>query len=104
LVPPEKVRETFDCKPTSCRRCGEGLRGDDPTPLIHQVAELPEVEPFVDEYRLHRLACPGCGETTCGALPPGVPRGGFGAVSAGRDGPVCRSLPAEQFDEIREKS
>jgi transposase len=78
LVPPEKVHETFDCKPTSCRRCGEELRGDDPTPLIHQVAELPKVEPIVDEYRLHRLACPGCGETTCGSLPPGVPRGGFG--------------------------
>src|SRR5438445_10451541 len=24
LVPPEKVHETFDCKPTSCRRSGEG--------------------------------------------------------------------------------
>src|SRR3954462_4704935 len=78
LVPPQKVRETFDCKPASCRRCGEELRGDDPTSLIHQVAELPKVEPIVDEYRLHRLACPGCGGTTCGALPPGVPRGGFG--------------------------
>src|SRR4051812_5005380 len=78
LVPPEQVRETFDCKPTSCRRCGDELQGDDPTPLIHQVAELPKVEPIVDEYRLHRLACPGCGETTCAALPPGVPRGGFG--------------------------
>jgi transposase len=78
LVPPEKVRETFECKPTSCRRCGDELRGEDPTPLIHQVAELPRVEPIVDEYRLHRLACPGCGETTCGTLPPGVPRGGFG--------------------------
>src|SRR3954468_12484684 len=77
-VPPEKVRETFDCKPTSCRRCGEELRGDDPSPLIHQVAELPKVEPIVDEYRLHRLACPGCGATTCATLPPGVPRGGFG--------------------------
>src|SRR4051795_2787962 len=78
LVPPEKVHETFDCKPISCRRCGEGLQGDDPAPLIHQVAELPKDEPIVDEYRLHRLACPGCGETTCAAWPPGVPRGGFG--------------------------
>ena len=78
MVPPEEVHETFECKPTSCRRCGEGLQGDDPTPLIHQVAELPRVEPIVDEYRLHRLACPGCGATTCGVLPPGVPRGGFG--------------------------
>ena len=78
LVPPEKVRETFDCKSTACRRCGQGLSGDDPEPLIHQVAELPRIETVVDEYRLHRLACPACGETTCGTLPRGVPTGGFG--------------------------
>lgn len=78
LVPPEKIRETTVCKPTACRRCGEELSGDDPEPLIHQVAELPKIEPIVDEYRLHRLICPGCGETTCGTLPPGVPTGCFG--------------------------
>jgi transposase len=78
LVPPEKVRETFTCKPTHCRRCGHGLLGDDLTPLIHQVAESPKVEPFVDEYRLHRLACPDCGATTCATLPPGVPTLRFG--------------------------
>ena len=49
-----------------------------PNPVIHQVAELPKIEPIVDEYRLHRLTCPACGETTCGALPPGVPTGCFG--------------------------
>ncbi len=78
LVPPERVRDIFTCKPTNCRRCGQGLLGDDPTPLIHQVAELPKVEPIVDEYRLHRLLCPGCGKTTCASLPPGVPTGRFG--------------------------
>jgi transposase len=78
LVPPEKVRESFDCKPSACRRCGHELSGDDPEPLIHQVADLPKIEPIVDEYRLHRLVCPDCGETTCGALPPGVPAGSFG--------------------------
>jgi transposase len=78
LVPPEKVRETFDCKPSTCRRCGHELSGDDPEPLVHQVAELPKIEPIVDEYRLHRLACPDCGETTCGVLPPDVPAGSFG--------------------------
>src|SRR5204863_2223927 len=78
LVPPEKIHETFECKPTTCRRCGQELRGDDPAPLIHQVAELPRIEPIVDEYRLHRLACPDCGETTCGTLPEGVPTVRFG--------------------------
>ena len=78
LVPPERLRQTFDCKPDSCRRCGQGLAGDDPQPLIHQVAELPKIEPFVDEYRLHRLTCPACRATTCGVLPEGVPAGCFG--------------------------
>lgn len=78
LVPPEKVRQTTDCKPAACRRCHQPLQGDDLTPLIHQVAELPRIEPIVDEYRLHRLTCPHCGETTCGLLPPGVPTGSFG--------------------------
>lgn len=78
LVPPEKLRETFHCRPVACRRCGHPLAGEDPRPWIHQVAELPKVEPFVDEYRLHRLSCPGCGETTRGPLPPGVSTGGFG--------------------------
>src|SRR3954454_20173817 len=78
LVPPEKVRTTTDCRPSDCRRCGQDLSGDDPTPLVHQVAELPKIEPLVDEYRLHRLACPRCKVTTCASLPAGVPSGGFG--------------------------
>jgi len=77
LVPPEKLRSSTDCKPDSCRRCGQALQGTDPTPLIHQVADLPRIEPLVDEYRLHRLACPGCGTTTCARLPEGVPAGHF---------------------------
>ena len=78
LVPPEKVRTITACRPTDCRRCGHALVGDDPAPLVHQVAALPKIEPLVDEYRLHRLACPQCGVTTCGSLPAGVPRGCFG--------------------------
>ncbi|MFO0888001.1 MAG: IS66 family transposase [Isosphaeraceae bacterium] len=78
LVPPEEVRDTFVCKPIACRRCGHTLAGDDPQPLIHQVAELPKIEPLVDEYRLHRLTCPACRATTCGELPVGVPQGCFG--------------------------
>jgi len=78
LVPPDKVRTITDCRPTDCRRCGHALVGDDPAALVHQVAELPKFEPLVDEFRLHHLACPQCGVTTCGSLPAGVPRGCFG--------------------------
>jgi transposase len=77
LVGPEQVRETVPCKPTTCRRCGKPLAGNDPDPLRHQVAELPAVVPAVVEYQLHRLTCPCCHTSTCGALPPGV-KGHFG--------------------------
>ncbi len=78
MVPPEKLASVTACKPPACRRCRRPLEGDDPDPLIHQVAEWPVVEPVVHEYRRHRLRCPGCGETTCGVLPRGVPAGAFG--------------------------
>jgi transposase len=78
LVPPEQVRHVIDCKPPQCRWCHQVLQGDDPEPIRHQVAEVPPVRPVVDEYRLHRLTCPGCRTSTCATLPPGVPRGAFG--------------------------
>jgi transposase len=78
LVPPEQLRQVFECKPPECRSCGEALHGDDPEPIRHQVAEVPPVQPVVDEYRLHRLTCPRCRASTCAALPPGVPTGAFG--------------------------
>jgi transposase len=78
LVPPEAVSQVIDCRPPSCRWCGDALAGDDPEPIRHQVAELPPVRPVVDEYRLHRLACPRCRTTTRAKLPTGVPTGSFG--------------------------
>src|SRR5205823_12724651 len=57
LVPPEQLRQVFECKPPECRFCGEALQGDDPEPIRHQVAEVPPIRPVVDEYRLHRLTC-----------------------------------------------
>jgi len=77
MVPPEKLASVTTCKPPACRRCRRPLEGDDPVPLIHQVAQWPVVQPTVHEYR-HRLRCPGCGETTCGTPPPGVSAGAFG--------------------------
>jgi transposase len=78
LIPTEDCDHVEPLKPTECRRCGEQLSGSDPDPLRHQVWELPEIKPQVTEYQRHRLACPCCGETTCGELPPGVPQGQSG--------------------------
>src|SRR5436305_424510 len=86
LVPPEKLRSSTDCRPTTCRRCAHPLLGDDPEPLIHQVADLPRIEPIVDQFRLHRLTCAHCGETPCGALPAGVPTGSFSPYTRGGRG------------------
>jgi transposase len=72
LVGPDLLRHIIPCKPTACRRCGKPLTGSDPSPLRHQVAELPVVVPDVVEYQLHRLSCPCCHTSTCGSLPPGV--------------------------------
>jgi transposase len=78
LLPPEQCSEVIPLKPAACRRCGRELSGEDPTPWRHQVWELPEIKPQVIEYQRHRLRCPCCGETTCAALPPGVPAGQSG--------------------------
>src|SRR5512135_974395 len=78
LATPEEVRSATDCKPTACRRGHHELTGDDPKPLIHQVAERPKLEPIVGEDRVYRLACPRCGELTCGVVPARVPAGCFG--------------------------
>lgn len=77
LIPTDQCTEVVPHKPTNCRRCGRKLMGSDPSPLRHQVWELPEIKPLVTEHQLHRLACP-CGATTCGQLPPGVPQGQAG--------------------------
>lgn len=78
LFPPEKVRSVTECKPARCGGCQHRLRGEDPKPERHQVAELPKVEPLVDEYRLHTLTCKHCGCRTRGKLPEGTPSGAFG--------------------------
>jgi transposase len=73
LIPTADCDDVVPLKPVACRRCGAKLTGHDPAPLRHQVWELPQIKPIITEYQRHRLTCPGCGESTCGELPPGVP-------------------------------
>lgn len=77
LIPTAECRAMIPCLPTTCRRCGESLKGTDPEPIRHQVWELPEIRPDVTEYQQHRLVC-RCGCSTCGVLPDGVPTGQAG--------------------------
>ena len=77
LLPVAQVDEVFDHKPTNCRGCGRRLKGEDPDPRRHQVAEVAVKLATVTEHRLHDLEC-DCGERTCAELPPGVPEGAFG--------------------------
>jgi transposase len=74
MVTPNHVVQVL---PSVCRGCGEGLRGEDPEPLRHQVVEVPQVVAEVTEYRLHTLSC-GCGVRTPAVLPEGVPHRVFG--------------------------
>jgi len=78
LFPADKVRSVTECKPTHCRACRRRLHGVDRDPHRHQVADLPKIEPLVDEYRVHTLTC-CCGAATSGELPEGVPSGAFGS-------------------------
>jgi len=73
LIPTDQCHEMIPCRPIRGRGCGDRLPGNDPAPWWHQVWELPEIKPIVTEYQRHRLTCAGCGETTCGELPQGVP-------------------------------
>jgi transposase len=58
LIPIEECSAVVSLKPSACRRCGGTLAGDDAKPLRHQVWELPQIQPHVTEYQLHRLLCP----------------------------------------------
>jgi transposase len=73
LRPVAAVDELHLCQPTNCVHCGNPLRGSDPSPLRHQVTELPLLKPTVIEYQLHALHCGQCRGMTRAPLPEGGP-------------------------------
>lgn len=78
LLPAEKVTRVVECFPSACRGCGAKLsKTADAAPHVHQVVDIPPIEPDVTEFRRHRVTC-ACGVTTCGALPVGTPAGMMG--------------------------
>jgi transposase len=70
LIPLAQVQNVVPCKPERCPQCDRPLRGTDPTPSRHQVAEVLPLTPIVTEYQLHELECRACHAKTRAPLPP----------------------------------
>lgn len=80
MAAPERVDQRFDHLPAGCE-CGHRFDGTEQRlgdPVLHQVWELPPIEPLIFEHRLHRLACPCCGRGGRAELPAGVCTSAFG--------------------------
>jgi transposase len=78
LIETEKCQKVIDYIPQECSKCANKLEGKDPSPYRHQVVELPPVEAYVEEHRLHQLECKHCGELTRAKLPKEIPQNGYG--------------------------
>ena len=80
IVPPDQVSEVVDQDPETCANCGSPLEAAPRIDAdIRQIVETPEFKAFVREFRLWKKRCPKCGGFTRGKLPPGSPKGAFGA-------------------------
>jgi transposase len=79
LIEVDKCQKVIDYIPQECSKCAKKLEGTDPNPQRHQVVEVPPIEPYVEEHRLHQLECGNCGTRTRAKLPAEVPQSGYGA-------------------------
>ena len=81
-VAEEDLTASHDYFPLHCRGCDAALAAGagpkDPRPRRHQVWELPEAPPTVEEHRCHGRYCSGCGKLTWADLPAGVSPTGQG--------------------------
>ena len=78
--PPDQIDEITDHHPTTCAQCAHPLNPADAIGRYqpHYVWELPPIQPYVTEHRLHQARCPHCHGVTV-AQPAGLPPGQFGA-------------------------
>ncbi len=68
LLPADRVNHTVSYVPKECAHCHQPLpkqAGEqDPPPVRHQVAELPELAAQITEYQGHARTCRCCGKVT----------------------------------------
>jgi transposase len=77
-APAEDIDDVTCVKPEKCSCGGKSLAGDDPTPLRHQIFDIPPITPLVVEFLLHERKCATCGTATRAQLPAGVHANQFG--------------------------
>ena len=81
MVRPEDVTRTVEHRPDECAHCDEPLSEKDcePNPTTrHQIVELPEIKPDVEEHQCFSATCGKCGWVTEAVLPDHVQRDFFG--------------------------
>jgi len=82
-LPRERVQHVIDYIPKTCDHCDAPLPAEagknDPEPVWHQVAELPEVLVEVTEHLAHGRTCPGCAKVTWESIPEPIREHAFGA-------------------------
>jgi transposase len=76
LLPPERVTHTIVYTPTECEHCHAPFPNEatpqDPPPVRHQVAELPELAAQITEYQGQARTCLCCGEVTRATIPSDI--------------------------------
>ena len=74
LLPPDQVDRVVEHRAATCDRCGAALPSDAPGEVTgrRQVAELPPRAVVVTEHRSLACACPRCGRSVRGTIPPAV--------------------------------
>ena len=72
-MPPDRVSHVVAHIPQHCEKCERPLAAspNDPTPTIHQVAELPRIRAEITEHHGHSRTCP-CGHVTRATIPAAV--------------------------------
>ncbi len=77
-IPDDQITGRHELHPTHCDGCHRELTGAAVEPRHHQVVDLPDFRPLVDDWALHGRGCEHCGTVTRARLPADVPVGNFG--------------------------
>lgn len=77
--PPERVNHHVECVLDKCPHCNSSDLCEVHGSLFSwQQVDLPPVQAVVTQFDCHKYRCKGCGQSSLGSPPPGVPSSAFG--------------------------